>query len=1366
MLAAISDRMKNVERKLRTKLRRINPEPLGEPTKLGARGFHHPSSDGDIAFVLGEQRNQSGVRRIFTVVGIPYASWRSASRRAHHNWQMFGRNLIPLGERKRGLQNVLQFADIPRPGIAQQCPPRRGLKRQRLRATPGETPQQHRDQVSHVFTPLPQPRQSQLKPQQTRIEILTKQSRLNPIVQILMRGCQNMNVYRNGLGSSYGNDLALLQHPQQRSLRCEGELSYLIEQQCASIRGSNQSGAVFGRSGKRTLLHSKKLTFEQVMRYRCTVDRGKGTTASSQRMNSPCHDLFARSSRTKNHHGNGGLGHLGQHRELPLQGPVPRAQCVYNRIVGSSRLLGFGLTWQLRLISKYQKCPTHLNQIPIGQGHTLDPTTVDEGAIFGPNIVQYPHAAIAYQPEMVRRHPGVGQGNAQLWTRRPRHPMVSARLLSANGDGLSVTKQKHRRSRQEVGTIQRDRQITTVLSGRWKLLGIRPCRGCVHMVQHTGLSRFAPVDKCRHNFKLFAAVSGQKNAKQRPPVQNCQLPGQEWLCNFCSQMLRILFVYVVLSMFFGTACVGTNSTNCGPELCPSGQSCDPKGTRCVLVEQLLACEHQTEGSPCQYPGLAAGSCVDAVCTAAICGNKTIEPGERCDDGNRKSGDGCRSDCASDERCGNGEIDVEVGEGCDCGDGTVPLPPLCLQQNNDGDDAQCNTRCTVPGCNDGIVKAPEECEGDVGGTTCTDLGFYAGQLTCSPSCRFDDTGCIGYCGDQIVNGDESCDTVAPLGVTCQQAGFDRGRVRCEDKCDLSFAACANIGWSLNRSHVDATLYGVAHVGGGMFAVGENGAWLRFENRGWSVQTSPTEHTLYAITSRGGSGAVAVGDQGTILSYDGTQWVTEDSGTQATLRDVWKTYSGTLVAVGDDATVLVSATANNWESVSTPELDKDLTAVWANSHSDLFVAPTQGTILRWNENTWAETTMYVPDQEQVRIRGMWGDSLDHLYAVGDSGLIVKWDETIKAWNQMFNPAGHINLSSIAGIFPDDIFAVGYDGITLHYDGKTWRQLASHNTEMRLHAVAPYALGQPFAVGENGSIVRFTGTAVAHPSGKAPLSAIRSIWGVGEEFLVAVGTNGTARQFVGVGWIPLGNLDDRSIVLHSVWAATAKDVFAVGNDASGYGIFRYVEGIWKKTDAPTGTRPRAVWGADNHNVFAVGANGFVYRFNGSNWSPNAQGITQEHLFAVWGTSATNVYAVGTNGTILHFDSEVWTEIEELSDADLHGIWGTGPGNIYAVGANGTIVHFDGQAWTSQNSGVTATLRAISGTEPNDIFVVGDNGTVLYNDGSGWTPMVTKVEPEEPMSVHFTGVWARSRFVWLMGESTRVPRVLVRSIPWSVIF
>ncbi len=55
------------------------------------------------------------------------------------------------------------------------------------------------------------------------------------------------------------------------------------------------------------------------------------------------------------------------------------------------------------------------------------------------------------------------------------------------------------------------------------------------------------------------------------------------------------------------------------------------------------------------------------------------------------------------------------------------------------------------CGNGLLEAGEECDGTVGGTTCYDLGFPGGTLSCTASCNFSTTACLpmpGVCGDGI------------------------------------------------------------------------------------------------------------------------------------------------------------------------------------------------------------------------------------------------------------------------------------------------------------------------------------------------------------------------------------------------------------------------------------------------------------------------------------------------------------------------------------------------------------------------------------------------------------------------------------------
>ena len=99
---------------------------------------------------------------------------------------------------------------------------------------------------------------------------------------------------------------------------------------------------------------------------------------------------------------------------------------------------------------------------------------------------------------------------------------------------------------------------------------------------------------------------------------------------------------------------------------------------CVQQDQLAACAGAADGTACETP--TGGSCHDGVCLASACGNNLVDRDESCDDGNTISGDGCSSDCRSNETCGNGTTDLIAHEECDDGSGGV---------SHDG----CSSDCT-------------------------------------------------------------------------------------------------------------------------------------------------------------------------------------------------------------------------------------------------------------------------------------------------------------------------------------------------------------------------------------------------------------------------------------------------------------------------------------------------------------------------------------------------------------------------------------------------------------------------------------------------------------------------------------------------
>jgi hypothetical protein len=135
-------------------------------------------------------------------------------------------------------------------------------------------------------------------------------------------------------------------------------------------------------------------------------------------------------------------------------------------------------------------------------------------------------------------------------------------------------------------------------------------------------------------------------------------------------------------------------------------------------------------------------------------------------------------------------------------------------------------------------------------------------------------------------------------------------------------------------------------------------------------------------------------------------------------------------------------------------------------------------------------------------------------------------------------------------------------------------------------------------------------------------------------------------------------------------------------------------------------ALWGTSSRDVYAVGDQGVVIRYDGSKWTVlNCGG---EKLNAVWSSSPQNVLAVGSAGTVMRYDGRRWATMPTGTAAELLGIWGRAPYDVYVVGEGGMVLHFNGTRWSAVESGVSTVIRDVWG-DKSHCFAVGDGGTLL---------------------------------------------------------
>ena len=188
------------------------------------------------------------------------------------------------------------------------------------------------------------------------------------------------------------------------------------------------------------------------------------------------------------------------------------------------------------------------------------------------------------------------------------------------------------------------------------------------------------------------------------------------------------------------------------------------------------------------------------------------------------------------------------------------------------------------------------------------------------------------------------------------------------------------------------------------------------------------------------------------------------------------------------------------------------------------------------------------------------------------------------------------------------------------------------------------------------------------------------------------------------------DMDHTILGVWVAEDGTAIAAGSRNT---ILRRSDSGWEVEyqgiNRSSGTSWVSVWGAGPEDVFAVGLNGRILHYDGTEWLTMVSG-TDVHLNEVWGNSGTDVFCVGMSGTILHFDGSIWTPMESSTEVDLSSIWGSSSTDVYAVGGEGTILHFNGNQWTSMQSGTDVYLYDIWGRSAEDVYAVGWHGTVLH--------------------------------------------------------
>jgi photosystem II stability/assembly factor-like uncharacterized protein len=247
---------------------------------------------------------------------------------------------------------------------------------------------------------------------------------------------------------------------------------------------------------------------------------------------------------------------------------------------------------------------------------------------------------------------------------------------------------------------------------------------------------------------------------------------------------------------------------------------------------------------------------------------------------------------------------------------------------------------------------------------------------------------------------------------------------------------------------------------IFAVGEKGAIVYYNGRNWSAMESEkkrtTDQDLYAIGGRSGSDVQAVGQAGTFLHYNGKSWSAVPTPVKNDFYSIWAdTQARHTYVVGSNG-IILNYFGGKWRTIPSAT-DVQLNGIWGTPGGrNVFVvgAPwvdgnqqLRYTIIRYDGRNWSLMETAVVQPERGQLNGVWGTSGTDVFAVGDDGIILHYNG--KGW-QLMDSGTTAHLYGIWGFSSNQVYAVGIYGTILFYNGKQWQQVDQNPDDRPVEAI----------------------------------------------------------------------------------------------------------------------------------------------------------------------------------------------------------------------------------------------------------------------------------------------------------------------------
>ena len=214
--------------------------------------------------------------------------------------------------------------------------------------------------------------------------------------------------------------------------------------------------------------------------------------------------------------------------------------------------------------------------------------------------------------------------------------------------------------------------------------------------------------------------------------------------------------------------------------------------------------------------------------------------------------------------------------------------------------------------------------------------------------------------------------------------------------------------------------------------------------------------------------------------------------------------------------------------------------------------------------------------------------------------------------------------------------------------------------------------------------------------------------------------------------------SDVLWGVWCEGPDHALIVGD---GGAIHRLKDDAWRREESGVREPLHAVVGFADGTAIAVGWMGVIVHWDGAAWCRLGGGVidpvtrrfartrANTPLFGLWASSPADVWAVGDEGRVCRFDGDAWQEVDCPTDTHLRAVLRRADGTLMVAGAQGTVLTLRDDAWSRMTTGTSSHLTGLHAEEDGTVYAAGGQfnvrrngfvGTLLRLRGTTWTPLV----------------------------------------------